>query len=106
MRSRFWAGLGDPLAALPPLAQQRLDGWLQLLDDPDRVEEAQRVLRAPATRLPLPPVALPAVRAADGRVLAEPVAAPSAEEAAEPVAAPVRSPLRGAYARRAAARRG
>lgn len=84
-----------------PVQSQRLDGWLALLDDPDRIGEAQRMLRLPLAQLPCPPTALPAVIDAAGRVLAPSVPAP---DTAEPATVVV-SGLRGAYARRAAARR-
>lgn len=89
---------------LPPLTwrqQQILDGWIRMLDID--LELAQQTLRLPTRSLPLPPIALPAV-VVDGVERAPAVEAPSPEEAAAPPAAPVVG-LRGAYARRAAARR-
>lgn len=91
----------------PPLTaaqQQRLNGWLLLLDDPALIDTAQSVLRLPPHRWPVPPVALPAVRDDEGRVLVEAVDAPAPDEEPTPVPAAAVA-LRGAYARRAAARK-
>jgi hypothetical protein len=82
--------------------QQNLDGWIRMLDID--LELAQATLRLPTRRLPVPPIALPAL-VVDGVEVAPAVEAPSPEEAARPAAPPVVG-LRGAYARRAAARRG
>lgn len=86
-----------------PVQQQRLDGWIRMLDVD--LDLAQQMLRLPLARLPLPPLALPAVRDWNGDVLAPAVEAPAADEAA-PVVPTAPVGLRGAYARRAAARRG
>lgn len=93
--------------AVPPLLpawqQQRLDGWVTMLDVD--LELAQAALRLPPADLPVPPIALPECRADPwSSDVAPPVEAPDADEP-PPVVAPRRRELRGAYARRAAAGR-
>ena len=89
---------------LPPLQQQRLDGWIDMLDVD--LELAQQMLRLPPARLPVPPIGLPAYVAPDGRVLAPEVCWPDDEAPVPPVAPPAAAPpkLLGAYARRARAK--
>lgn len=87
---------------LPAYARQRLDGWLAMLDVD--LELAQQMLRLPPMRMPVPPIALPAVLADDGRVLAPAVEADDGPPEPVPAADAPKAPLRGAYARRAAGR--
>lgn len=99
MRRRFWATPApDPL---PPATQQRLDGWVAMLDVD--VDLAQRMLRLPTHRLPVPPLALPAVLDWNGDVLVPAVEAADPSEPVTEAPKPVVG-LRGAYARRAANR--
>lgn len=94
---RFDVGEVAPLA---PIARQRLDGWVAMLDVD--LEAAQAALRLPAAHLPVPPIALPELRDRHGLVLAEAVAAPDlGVDDGVPVSAPAPTVLRGAYARRA-----
>lgn len=81
--------------------QQILDGWIRMLDVD--LELAQKTLRGPTRSLPVPPLELPAYVNRDGVVVAPAIEAPGADEPAEPPAPA--AGLRGAYARRAAARR-
>lgn len=93
---RFFTN-GDPREPLPPITEQRLHGWIAMLDVD--LDLAQQVLRRPLRELPVPPIGCPAV-VRDGVELVpalEPLA--PGEEAAVPK--PVVG-LRGAYARRAA----
>lgn len=93
----------DQRRPLTPAQQQRLDGWLLLLDDPAHLAAAQAALRLPPAGWPVPPVELPPVRDDAGRVVVEAVDAPAPGE--EPVPVSKAAP-RGAYARRAAAKAG
>lgn len=87
-----------PAPLLTPVQQQRLDGWLTMLDVD--LELAQKMLRLPPARMPVPPIALPPVLDEwSGAVLAPAVEAPDPDEPA-PAPRPAVG-LRGAYARRA-----
>jgi hypothetical protein len=89
---------------VPPLLhawqQQRLNGWIAMLDVD--LELAQAALRLPAHELPMPPLALPETRVDPwSSDVAPAVEAPTAEEAAQPVRLAPKRELVGAYARRA-----
>ncbi len=99
-RHRERANYDQPL--ISPRERQLIAGWILMLDVD--LDLAQRMLRLPPARLPVPPLAVPPVYAQDWNgslIEVLPAIETPADDDPPPAPRPATAPLRGAYARRA-----